>query len=131
MFASLTNILLFYVWKLCLHVTEYVLCSAQRRQKVVSNSWNWSYGRLLATTWGLEFQPGSSLRVASTLNHWTITPALNVQFLILGPFYKMTVRDDYQEGYWRTQNTPLLNIWKSLRNPMLNSTKIFSFPEFV
>jgi hypothetical protein len=46
-------------------------------------SWNWGYRPLWAIMWVLEIEPRPSRGAASALNHWAISPVLEIQFFSL------------------------------------------------
>jgi hypothetical protein len=47
--------------------------------------WNWSHGWLWATTWVLRFEPWSSVKEASALDDWAISPSqfLKISIILL------------------------------------------------
>lgn len=70
--GGLANIFLFLL--MCIFAYMYVsqAVGTHGSQKIVSDAWNWSYGWLQTSMWGLQAQLGFSTRATSALSHQTI-----------------------------------------------------------
>lgn len=73
----------------------------------------WSYKQLWAAIWGLEFEPRSSERIASTLSHWAISPVSSLILNVLlekAAFKYSSMGQNVSISFWGRWNLTLSHI---------------------